>query len=266
MTQGWIACSDALLVGASDVKCKVGKELGRNNLVFPILYIPVPALTDDRWHQDPIIGSRQYEQWQNLRHLDPSSTEVALRVEKLCENISKALQQPWLSAQERREAEARQQAEEERRRREKLQEEARHRTAAASQRAGMATSAARAIGDTGQRTAGRTASVSRNWLYWLIPLLAIVALLIYFFANRMEQVAQQGLTAVQSLTVGGVDLAKQVTDNQPADHARWHHRCHLRGQRCLNCERSQHRSTGSTVCSDNCRRNSGRCSPEWSSR
>ena len=95
------------------------KKLDRNNLVFPIVYIPVPALTDDRWHQDSllaIIGSRQYEQWQNLRHLDPSSAEVALRVEKLCENICKALQQPWLSPQERQETEARQRAEEERRR------------------------------------------------------------------------------------------------------------------------------------------------------
>ena len=92
-----------------------------------MLYIPVPALADDGWRQDPllaIIGSRQYEQWQNLRHLDPSSTEVALRVEKLCENICKALQQPWLSPQERQEAEARRVAEEERRRQEKLQEEA----------------------------------------------------------------------------------------------------------------------------------------------
>jgi hypothetical protein len=57
------------------------KELGRSTLVFPILYIPVPALADDGWRQDPLlatIGSRQYEQWQNLRHLDPSSTEVAI--------------------------------------------------------------------------------------------------------------------------------------------------------------------------------------------
>src|SRR5215510_13472500 len=38
-------------------------------------------------------------------------------------------------------------------------------TAAASRTAGMATSAARAIGDTGQRAAGTAASV--NWLYWL---------------------------------------------------------------------------------------------------
>jgi tetratricopeptide (TPR) repeat protein len=97
------------------------KELGRSNLVFPILYIPIPALADDRWHQDPllaIIGSRQYEQWQNLRQLDPSSTEVALRVEKFCENICKALQQPWLSPQERQEAETRRRTEEERRREE----------------------------------------------------------------------------------------------------------------------------------------------------
>src|SRR5262249_55921928 len=95
------------------------KELGRSNLIFPILYIPVPALTDDRWRQDPllaIIGSRQYEQWQNLRQLDPSSTEVALRVEKFCANICRALEQEWLSPEERREAEARRVAEAERRR------------------------------------------------------------------------------------------------------------------------------------------------------
>jgi TIR domain-containing protein len=95
------------------------KELDRNNLIFPILYVPVPALTDDRWRQDPllaIIGSRQYEQWQNLRHLDASSAEVSLRVEKFCANICRALQQEWLSPEERREAEARRVAEAERRR------------------------------------------------------------------------------------------------------------------------------------------------------
>jgi hypothetical protein len=104
------------------------KELGRSNLVFPILYIPVPALVGDGWRQDPllaIIGSRQYEQWQGLRHLDAASTEVAVRVEKLCENISGALQQPWVSPQERQEAEARRVAEDERLRQERLQEEAR---------------------------------------------------------------------------------------------------------------------------------------------
>jgi len=94
------------------------KELGRRDLVFPILYIPVPALTGDRWRQDPllaIIGSRQYEQWQNLRQLDPSSTEVALRIEKFCANICRALEQEWLSPEERQQAEARRVAENERR-------------------------------------------------------------------------------------------------------------------------------------------------------
>jgi TIR domain len=96
------------------------KELERNNLIFPILYIPVPALTGDRWRQDPllaIIGSRQYEDWQNLRHLDVSSSEVvALRVQTFCANICRALEQEWLSPEERRQAEARRAAEAERRR------------------------------------------------------------------------------------------------------------------------------------------------------
>src|SRR5262249_27006480 len=96
------------------------KELDRNNLIFPILYVQVPALTGDRWRQDPllaIIGSRQYEDWQNLRHLDAYSNEaVALRVEKFCANICRALEQEWLSPEERRETEARRAAEAERRR------------------------------------------------------------------------------------------------------------------------------------------------------
>src|SRR5262249_851470 len=98
------------------------KELDRNDLIFPILYVPVPALTDDQWRQDPllsIIASRQYEDWQNLRHLDASSNEaVALRVQTFCANICRALRKHWLSPQERQQAEARQREEDERRRQE----------------------------------------------------------------------------------------------------------------------------------------------------
>jgi tripartite-type tricarboxylate transporter receptor subunit TctC len=108
------------------------KELGRNNLVFPILYIPVPALADGRWRQDPLlatVGSRQYEDWQHLRHLDPSSSsEFALRIDKFCANVVRAMHQPWLSPQERREAEARQREEDEHRQQEKIEQaEARRR-------------------------------------------------------------------------------------------------------------------------------------------
>jgi len=120
------------------------KELGRNNLIFPILYIPVPALTGDRWRQDPllaIIGSRQYEDWQHLRHLDASSSEVvALQVQTFCSNICRALEQEWLSPEERREAEARRAAEAERRRQQEAEikqradEEERRRKAEAEER------------------------------------------------------------------------------------------------------------------------------------
>jgi hypothetical protein len=120
------------------------RELDRNNLIFPILYVPVPALTDERWRQDPllsIVGSRQYEDWQNLRHLDASSSEVvALRVEKFCANICRALEQEWLSLQERQQAEARRLAEGERRRQQEAEikqradEEERRRKAEAEER------------------------------------------------------------------------------------------------------------------------------------
>jgi Bacterial protein of unknown function (DUF937) len=85
---------------------------------------------------------------------------------------------------------------------------ARTATAAAGQTARLTTSAARAIGDRGQR------ALSLNWLYWLIPLLAILAVLIYLFAWPTEQVVvQPGVPAIPSLTVGGLDIRKEVTDS-----------------------------------------------------
>jgi hypothetical protein len=89
---------------------------------------------------------------------------------------------------------------------------ARTATAAGSEAARVTASAARAAGDAGRRAADAAASTSRNWLYWLIPIAAIAALLIWLFAKPTEQVAQKGVTAVQSLVVGGLDVGKQVTD------------------------------------------------------
>ena len=68
------------------------------------------------------------------------------------------------------------------------------------------------VGTASQR-AGAAASSSYNWLYWLIPILAIAALVIYFLARPAEQVAQQGATTAQNLTVGGVNVSKQITDS-----------------------------------------------------
>jgi len=88
---------------------------------------------------------------------------------------------------------------------------ARTATAAGSEAAQVANSAVRVAGDTGRRAAGMAAS--RNWLYWLIPIAAIAALLIYYVSRPAEQVVQQGVTTAQSLMIGGLDIGKQVTDN-----------------------------------------------------
>jgi hypothetical protein len=48
---------------------------------------------------------------------------------------------------------------------------------------------------------------------WVIPALAIAALLIWMLGRSTDQVVQQGTTALQSLSVGGIDLGKQVTDS-----------------------------------------------------
>ncbi len=86
------------------------KELGRADLVFPILYIPVPELEDELiWREDPvlqIVGIRQYYDWRSLRLRDPGSTDVALNVERFCNTIADAMRRPWESPEERQEREA----------------------------------------------------------------------------------------------------------------------------------------------------------------
>ena len=70
-------------------------ELGRSDLVFPVLYVTVEELErEDQWRRDEVlrtIGSRQYLDWRPLRHLDPSSTEVGQKIEQFCRNVARAL-------------------------------------------------------------------------------------------------------------------------------------------------------------------------------
>ena len=97
--------------------------LGRTDLIFPLLYIKVPALENEaRWRQDPvlsIIGSRQYVHWQPFLYLDIDTTAVRTAIGRFCDRIVEALRQPWVSPEERRkqqEIEAKQRAEEEKQR------------------------------------------------------------------------------------------------------------------------------------------------------
>ena len=86
------------------------------------------------------------------------------------------------------------------------------RTAAAGGEATRAAAASmtRTIDDT--RRSAAAAPARTNWLLWAIPAVAIAALLLWLFGRPAEQVVQQGVTTAQSLTVGGLDVGKQVTD------------------------------------------------------
>jgi hypothetical protein len=70
-------------------------ELGRSDLVFPVLYVTVEELErEDKWRCDDVlrtIGSRQYLDWRPLRHLEHSSTEVGQKIEQFCRNVARAL-------------------------------------------------------------------------------------------------------------------------------------------------------------------------------
>jgi formylglycine-generating enzyme required for sulfatase activity len=81
-------------------------ELGRDDLIFPILYITVEELENEKqWRQNgmlTVIGSRQYLDWRKYRHHDYSSPDVAHKIEQFSGNIYRALRQPWVTSDERR--------------------------------------------------------------------------------------------------------------------------------------------------------------------
>jgi hypothetical protein len=80
--------------------------LDRNDLVFPILYINVAALSDgELWKNDPvlsIIAERQYEDWRQFRHWDLNSREIKEAIERFCRGVTAALQRSWLSPEDRK--------------------------------------------------------------------------------------------------------------------------------------------------------------------
>ena len=84
-------------------------------------------------------------------------------------------------------------------------------TAVTDQASRAATTATRPVSDARTRADSLTAPASFNWLYWIIPALILVALIAWFFAsNRPGQIVQPPVTT-QSLTVGGVDVGKEIT-------------------------------------------------------
>jgi hypothetical protein len=81
------------------------KELGRDDLIFPILYISVPELDDKRKDDDPVlsvISEREYVDWRKIRHAPVNSPEVRQTVEQFCNTIAKKLRQPRLSPEDRK--------------------------------------------------------------------------------------------------------------------------------------------------------------------
>ncbi len=97
------------------------RALGRGDLVFPILWISVPALLNEaEWRADPvlsIVAKRQYVDWRRFRHAAVDSPAFGQAIERFCGKIVETLREPWLSPDERRqlEAEAKRRAEDEER-------------------------------------------------------------------------------------------------------------------------------------------------------
>jgi hypothetical protein len=80
-------------------------ELGRNDLVFPILYIPVPGLMKPTGPVVTgalkILRARQYADWTDLRLDSPDSPVVKRNIARFCEGVASALRKTWESPEER---------------------------------------------------------------------------------------------------------------------------------------------------------------------
>jgi hypothetical protein len=96
--------------------CMREAELGRDDLIFPILYIRVPALEDEaRRSQDSVlkmIHGRQYADWTRLRLQNVDTFEFGKNIEEFCQDIAEKLLRPWMSPEERRAEEERRNKEE----------------------------------------------------------------------------------------------------------------------------------------------------------
>jgi hypothetical protein len=98
-----------------------------------------------------------------------------------------------------------------------LGDAARTATAVTGEAARASAPALHTVNVTAQRAEGAAASTSNKWLYWLIPAAAVAALLIYFLARPIEQVAQQDtVTAERPVTAGQpVTVGQPVTTGRP---------------------------------------------------
>ena len=124
------------------------RELGRSDLVFPILFIDLPELSDKTAEGPEILQTlsvRQYVDWREFRY-DPDNPQVRREVAEFCKKITQTLRRipPQDEADRRRarDAEAAEQAKQEearardaQRQQEEAAAEARAREAEARQRA-----------------------------------------------------------------------------------------------------------------------------------
>ena len=170
------------------------RALGRNNLVFPILYIAVPALADESiWRKDPVlatIGARQYVDWRDFRQWTTDAPAYRKAIIDFCASIAAALREPSLTPEERRrqeldfqqrkEAEARNEAKDAERRRAEQQEAARraaeqNRRSAADTQAQGAERVLERNQDASQGKAQATFKLGPIWKSVLVGFLAGVA-------------------------------------------------------------------------------------------
>jgi hypothetical protein len=76
------------------------RALGRDDLVFPIYFIPVPELQDEAKSRNPalsIMAKRQFVDWTPFRHFPISDSAFGVEIERFCGFVAEALRKPSLT-------------------------------------------------------------------------------------------------------------------------------------------------------------------------
>ncbi|HEY5064888.1 MAG TPA: TIR domain-containing protein [Xanthobacteraceae bacterium] len=84
--------------------------LGREDLIFPILYVPVAALADEsQWRGHPVlsvIAIRQYVDWRAFRHSESHTPAMREDIASFCDDIHEALHRPMIPSEQRQQESA----------------------------------------------------------------------------------------------------------------------------------------------------------------
>jgi formylglycine-generating enzyme required for sulfatase activity len=192
------------------------RALGREDLIFPILYGSVPELLDEaKWRNDPllsIVGKRQHFDWRPFRHVAPDAMAYGEAIESFCEQVVAKLREPSLPSDRRRQmqAEGRSRTEEQREPDERTQRENEARRREKREAGRPAESGESA---TKQQLSKRWRPSSRDMAIVAVLIAAVAAgVAVWWVVSWVQDWMKAPLTAAQGRTLKAGDSFQECAD------------------------------------------------------